>query len=87
MQRQRSGKVVGPFRDTNGVRVSCSQCNSKEKNLEEDVTNGSCNRAGTFYCADCWTHYEECTDVMLRPTEQFVRACFLGVTDVFLALF
>ena len=86
-RRQRSGEIVRPFRPEGcSFNVECEGCPIGQKRkdwLEEDNTNGCHIMGGTFYCAKCWDDYECCTDPLLQPSEQFVKACFLQVFDVF----
>ena len=91
-RRQRSGEIVRAFRPEGcSFDIVCEGCDpfgKKRKDwLEEDNANGCHIMGGTFYCAKCWDDYECCTDPFLQPSEQFVKACFLQVDDVFDDLF
>ena len=87
--RRRAGRrrVVTIHESRSDRRPICADCRTAY-NLEQDMAADEVTGSDdVFYCEDCWSKFEECTDPLAAPEQQFARACFGGVDDVVHRLF
>ena len=84
--RRRAGRrhVVTIHESRSDRRPICADCRTAynlEQDLAADEVTGP-RSDDVFYCEDCWSKFEECTNPLAAPEQQFARACFHGVGDI-----
>ena len=68
-------KWIVPRSGTRPNRFECDACYADSVSLDKDETNCRQQCGGTWFCAECWESYRDCTLCWESSAQQYVKAC------------
>ena len=68
-------KWIVPRSGTRLNQFMCDACHADSVSLDKDETNCRQQCGGTWFCAECWESYRDCTLCWESSAQQYVKAC------------